>query len=55
MFSTIIAKWFGRTQEKSVLTLLEGRKLFNTLRRLGYHFEVPFINLSPHHPMTNIN
>jgi hypothetical protein len=44
MFCTIIAKWLGMTQ-KLVLTLLEGRTLLNTLRRLGYHFEVTLIDL----------
>jgi len=53
MFCTIIDKWL-RTTQKLVLTLEEGRKLLNTLRTIGYHFEVPLIDLSPN-PMTNIN
>jgi hypothetical protein len=33
---------------------LEGRKRLKTLSKLGYHFEVPLIDLSPN-LMTNIN
>jgi hypothetical protein len=40
----MLAKWFGRTQKLGT-DILEGRKLLNTLRRFGYHFEVHLIDL----------
>jgi hypothetical protein len=44
MISMMLAKWFRRAQKLGPDTL-EGRKLLNTAIRLGYHFEVPFIDL----------